>query len=425
MKLTEGTYILESQGYIIIYNIYNSSYVKIKIKEIESHKHKIEKLLIEDGFLTKKNEELFLTDTNYNNKNTIYLKITNNCNLSCEFCCSASSNNIVEPYVDLKNFNIIFSWLKGINFKRLVLTGGEPLKHPEILSILKLKDARYKMILSTNGLLINKNNINDIAKNIDYIIISVENLFEDISMIKWLDNCINEFRKRNVKVALSYVVTKKNILRVINFLDYCNNKDVDISLKIVAPIGKAMINKGILLEEEEVNNLYYKIYCHFATVKNISHKIHNFLFPIIRPKLNCSAGNKTISINAEGEVYACHSLEKDFFKYGNIIDGEINEKKLLSGVDLSPLNLCNNLFCNNCEIKYFCGGNCYAERVSYGENKRCNCEFFKELIIFSLFNYDKQQSCKENLKEFISGKSKNYILDLKERRSWNELFRNQ
>lgn len=59
------------------------------------------------------------------------------------------------------------------------------------------------------------------------------------------------------------------------------------------------------------------------------------------------------------------------------------------------------------------------------KNKRCNCEFSKELIIFSLFNYDKQQSCNENLKEFISGKSKNYILDLKERRSWNELFRNK
>lgn len=87
----------------------------------------------------------------------LYFNLTNKCNVSCDFCCMFSGPD--------KNTFLSFDTFKEIidesnDFFELQLEGGEPFLHPNFF--LFLEYANYtgrckKIIISTNGILLNKN----------------------------------------------------------------------------------------------------------------------------------------------------------------------------------------------------------------------------------------------------------------------------
>jgi len=70
------------------------------------------------------------------------------CNLSCEWCDTDSS---VFEMMDTKT---ILARLSAFRVRRLILTGGEPMIHPTLETLLSsLKEAGYWIALETNGLI--------------------------------------------------------------------------------------------------------------------------------------------------------------------------------------------------------------------------------------------------------------------------------
>jgi 7-carboxy-7-deazaguanine synthase len=70
------------------------------------------------------------------------------CNLSCEWCDTDSS---VFQMMDIKT---ILERLSAFRVRRLILTGGEPLIHPSLETLLaSLKGAGYWIALETNGII--------------------------------------------------------------------------------------------------------------------------------------------------------------------------------------------------------------------------------------------------------------------------------
>ena len=77
----------------------------------------------------KKNEWL-AKDNELDRMNTVYLLITNKCNLSCEFCSVRADKHNAEHLdsITLDVFdNRIMPLLNEIQPRRVILTGGEPL----------------------------------------------------------------------------------------------------------------------------------------------------------------------------------------------------------------------------------------------------------------------------------------------------------
>ena len=93
---------------------------------------------------------------------TIYLKLTNACNLRCSHCITNSGEKVKEE-LDLYSILDFIDKLKEIKVNKLIITGGEPLLKKDFNYITEYLRKKFKystIILSTNSLLIDENNIN-------------------------------------------------------------------------------------------------------------------------------------------------------------------------------------------------------------------------------------------------------------------------
>lgn len=85
---------------------------------------------------------------------SVYLKITDRCQLSCSFCSQKCNLNGDMDLVFAKN---TLKTLKKLGIMYVFYTGGEPLLHPYLLDVLKFgHELGLKQTLVTNALLLNK-----------------------------------------------------------------------------------------------------------------------------------------------------------------------------------------------------------------------------------------------------------------------------
>ena len=111
---------------------------------------------------------------------TIYLKLTNACNLRCSHCITNSGEKVKEE-LDLYSILDFIDKLKEIKVNKLIITGGEPLLKKDFNYITEYLRKKFKystIILSTNSLLIDENNINFI-KMYDKVEISIDGVDEE------------------------------------------------------------------------------------------------------------------------------------------------------------------------------------------------------------------------------------------------------
>ncbi len=85
----------------------------------------------------------------------IYVEISNICNLKCSFC----PGTIRAPRrMNVDEFELILNKIKPCTDYIYFHLLGEPLCHPELKKFLKLaEDMQFKVIITTNGTLLNKN----------------------------------------------------------------------------------------------------------------------------------------------------------------------------------------------------------------------------------------------------------------------------
>ena len=149
---------------------------------------------------------------------SIYIEITNACNLNCSFCHESNRN---KEYMKVSSFEEILSKIKKYtNYINLHVL-GEPLMHPEIDKILSLAYINNLFVnLTTNGRLLNKKiDIINNAKSIRQINISLHS-YNDINEIKELLETID---KININCNISYRLwnlgTNNHNDKIINILN--------------------------------------------------------------------------------------------------------------------------------------------------------------------------------------------------------------
>ncbi|MCP4132160.1 MAG: radical SAM protein [bacterium] len=109
--------------------------------------------------------------------------LTNSCDFKCPYCTSGPfmRDDCREPQSILPGEKVI-SLLKVIRqyTDYLVITGGEPLTHPDFSYVMeKAKELRFKKIfLASNGYLLNKY-LPVIAASVDYMVVSLDTLNEE------------------------------------------------------------------------------------------------------------------------------------------------------------------------------------------------------------------------------------------------------
>ena len=184
----------------------------------------------------------------------VYVEITNNCNLSCDFCIK---NKRKRNFMSRKEFEVILSKLEGITEYLYFHVLGEPLIHPDINNFIDIASVKYKVNITTNGYLIDRIKDN---KNINMLNISLHSYDKkyNISLEKYLDNIfasLNELIKNNTKVNLRLWVDNKDNDNIISYINKYYNTNIKLE--------KCKIKDNLYLDISsffiwpDLNNNYY------------------------------------------------------------------------------------------------------------------------------------------------------------------------
>ncbi|MEX0957791.1 MAG: heme d1 biosynthesis radical SAM protein NirJ [Burkholderiales bacterium] len=100
------------------------------------------------------------------------------CNLACQHCYSISTDHDFAGELTTPEIFGVMDDLRRFGVQVLILSGGEPLLHPDIFTIAgRAKSLGFYVGLSTNGTLIDQHNLNAIrAIGFDYVGISLDGI---------------------------------------------------------------------------------------------------------------------------------------------------------------------------------------------------------------------------------------------------------
>jgi heme d1 biosynthesis radical SAM protein NirJ len=158
------------------------------------------------------------------------------CNLTCKHCYSISADKDFPGELSTEEVFAVMDDLKAFSVPVLILSGGEPLLRPDIFEIShRAKAMGFYTGLSTNGTLIDENNIDEIAAvAYDYIGISIDGIKETHDRFRRKQGAFDaamaglRLCKRNgMKVGLRFTMTQDNARDLPLLLKLIDDEDVD------------------------------------------------------------------------------------------------------------------------------------------------------------------------------------------------------
>jgi MoaA/NifB/PqqE/SkfB family radical SAM enzyme len=84
----------------------------------------------------------------------LWLYVTFDCNLACDYCVSASDPPVRRPSLTEREFRSLVDEAVRSRFRQLAVSGGEPLLHPDILTMLEYSTLRMRTVVLTNATLL-------------------------------------------------------------------------------------------------------------------------------------------------------------------------------------------------------------------------------------------------------------------------------
>ncbi|WP_300408573.1 radical SAM protein [Lagierella sp.] len=383
MKLSEDIIIYKNKDYSRVYNKFTNQMIELdnvlmdylfKCQESKDFKNiyselsnKQIELLVKNGILIedikayKKKKFVSQELTKDNKINTVYFHVTYKCNLKCEYCYQniyAKDHNMIDSTKDWKK---ILRKLKFYDVKKIVITGGEPLLHPQIDQILKFaKSLGYEIDLLTNGSLIREkcdilNYADAIVMSLDGIEsglrkgLSISTIMENIKLVK--ERYTGIFKVRSV-VSSGHEVASK---RLGNYLQSIGIEQIE-TLRMpnnIKEINLMPDYRKFKLEDYESLNA------------------------------GCGAADSVIAIDPLGDVYPCQLLMNEELRIGNILDDKFKELYLKGEIynKIHSFDVYQDEECKHCELIHYCSGGCPANSYKiYGNFSNRNdfmCDFYK------------------------------------------------
>ncbi len=235
----------------------------------------------------------------------IQLKLTNKCNYSCIHCLeNASPNNDV-----FINFNLLLPLIEEFSLHNkngiIVLTGGEPLLHPDIHKIItEISKFNLPITLYSNGSLISSGKFdNSLLKHFHHIQLSIDGFSESINdairgrgTFKHLIKTLAILNKSNIPTTLSCTLFEQNIKdveqNIHSFIDEYYNENMTLNFDYARPIGR-----GEKISPPFELGLEYQV-----RIKKI---LDSYTKKIEIPGLDYCGYGRAITIESNGEIYAC------------------------------------------------------------------------------------------------------------------------
>lgn len=282
----------------------------------------------------------------------VMLQITTRCNMRCKHCFLSATGAGVDMSYSLIKSDIIKK-LTESKVKKVTLTGGEPLLHPDLLSIVTaLNDADIQICICTNASLITEELLKHLKDlnvhfnvSLDGIGVGSHGLFREISNPSSFTNLLDNIQMIGHHGMLNGILTTPN--RFTKAEEYTAICDFAIQsgaryllLNPLSPFGRGKDAANLTLSPNEMNEIRNQLNAHLSTLPcNDQFRIVYIRFPNSDGKepAPCAAGSIPY-IFTNGDIAICpymvfaadnpdNSYSSSDFIVGNIFeDGSIAEK---------------------------------------------------------------------------------------------------
>jgi radical SAM protein with 4Fe4S-binding SPASM domain len=321
----------------------------------------------------------------------VHYKLTDNCNLRCRYCYAESGKD--SGHLSFNELSRIAREVAEIAPSvECVLSGGEPMLHPDLFRFSELLRSMGNQIsLLTNGTLINRTNIDRIVALATRIKISLDGSTEAIhsltrgkksyaTIVQAIDMLIEH--GANVQVAMT--VHKEN------------SDDIDamtrrygshLTFQPLFMAGRDSERHHLALTGRE----YYEA---LASTENVAPMASiGTLLEGLRGRgvKRCALAEAEISISENGDVYPCQMLEAPEFLAGNLRETPLKEiyfnspaLKKARAISVDTLEKCKE-----CPIRLLCAGACRARDFhSIGTIESVDefCEYEQMAYLHGLFD---------------------------------------
>lgn len=244
----------------------------------------------------------------------IYIEITNNCNLKCDFC---TLNKRENKFMTKEEFMIILNKVKPFSKYLYFHVLGEPLLHPQINEFINIASNHFFVNITTNGYLIDR-------------ILNNQN-------IRQLNISLHSFNPK-YHISLSDYLNK--VFSVVEKLQ--ENTFIQYRVWNINPLNKEIISA--INQKYHVNLDYQNIKNNTRITENIFISTHEeFEWPSINNSIynetgTCYALKDHIGILVNGNVIPCCLDADGIINLGNIYASSLDEiitsplfKKMLMG----------------------------------------------------------------------------------------------
>jgi heme d1 biosynthesis radical SAM protein NirJ len=176
------------------------------------------------------------------------------CNLTCKHCYATSADKDFPGELNTAEVFNVMDNLKDFGVPVLILSGGEPLMRPDIFEISHhAKDMGFYVGLSSNGTLIDEDNIEDIVNvGYNYVGISIDGMRETHDKFRRkqgsYDEALNGIRlcrDAGIKVGLRFTLTQDNKQDLPDLLQLMDDEGIDkFYLSHLNYAGRGNKNRG-------------------------------------------------------------------------------------------------------------------------------------------------------------------------------------
>jgi uncharacterized protein len=342
---------------------------------------------------------------------TIVLNVTNQCNLSCQYCYEFGEDKVATPEGKPKfmewetaksSVEYLFAESQGRKTIHITFFGGETLMNfPLLKRVVEYSRARAEELqvkldfsLTTNATLLTPAIIEYLAENAIGVTVSMDGPKEmqdkfrvfpngrgsyDIIKPK-VQNLLAKHKTRPIAARVTMTSGAMDVRKIYQHLKHeLGFYEVGFAPVTTAPNRLYSINEpgmdSVLEQFSELADEYLEFALRgehhgFSNVSDTLSELHQG----INKSLPCGAGLGMVGVGPSGDIAPCHRfVDSDEHVLGNVTTGMDREKQ---NAFLTRGNIDTKYDCHECWARPLCAGGCHHEAfVRYGDTGHANLHY--------------------------------------------------
>lgn len=312
---------------------------------------------------------------------TVWMHVTNACNLDCPYCYVRKSSARMNPDVGLKTADELFAsaHANGLRSIKLKFAGGEATLHFSLIRLLyahalELSDQtgiQVQAVVLSNGVRLRADDVRWMRDSGVKLALSVDGIGADHDQQRPMRNGKGSFAAiertvddvllpLGVKPDITVTVTRLNAPRIEHAVRWAMERDLPVSLNFYRANPQSLSRTELQLEESAIIEGMQAAYRVFEEILP-TRPFLNGLLDRVQSQAHahtCGVGINYVVITHEGKIAQCQMHLDDHV--GSVTE-DVDLLRLTASGPIRNLSVDEKEGCRDCTYRYRCSGGCAIE----------------------------------------------------------------